>query len=210
MSRVQRDELPALNRDQRREQTRKAIIDAAWRLSRERGLTGWGLRDLGTQVGMRAPSLYVYFASKSALYDEMYAQGYRELRAAYHPLLAAEVPDEEKVRAGARIFFEFAVADSARLQLLFLRVIPSFVPSHTSYSLAGEALTELSHALHAIGISEPAAVDIWTAMLTGLATQQVSNDPGGTRWADVVDTAVDILLAGLAHSRTDGLRQCDP
>lgn len=204
---MQRDERPSLSRDQRREQTRQEIVDAAWRLSREHGLTGWGLRDLGTQVGMRAPSLYVYFASKSVLYDEMYAEGYRELRAAYQPLLGTDVPDEEKVRAGARVFFEFAVADSARLQLLFLRVVPSFVPSATSYALAGEVLAELSQALRAIGITQAGAVDIWTAMLTGLATQQVSNDPGGTRWKDVLDTAVDLLLKGLSGRPTNGFRQ---
>jgi AcrR family transcriptional regulator len=172
------------------------IIDAAWQLSSERGLTGWGLRDLGAQVGMRAPSLYVYFASKNALYDEMYAQGYRELRAAYQSLLTAELPAEDQLRAGARIFFEFAVADPARLQLLFLRVIPAFVPSATSYALASEVLDELAKALHSLGITDPAALDLWTAMLTGLATQQVSNDPGGSRWADVLDRSVDILLAG--------------
>lgn len=37
-------------------------------------------------------------------------------------------------------------------------------------------------------------------MLSGLATQQVSNDPGGSRWADLVDRAVDLLLAdAVAH-----------
>ncbi|MEW1953614.1 TetR/AcrR family transcriptional regulator [Terrabacter sp. NPDC080008] len=185
-----------LTRDQRRERTRQVIVDAAWQLSRERGLTGWGLRDLGAQVGMRAPSLYVYFASKNALYDEMYAQGYRELRAVYESLRTGDLGAEAQVRTGARMFFQFAVADSARLQLLFLRVIPSFVPSATSYALASEVLAELSQSLRAAGVIDPAALDIWTAMLTGLATQQVSNDPGGSRWADVVDRTVDILLAG--------------
>ncbi|MGZ4532365.1 MAG: TetR/AcrR family transcriptional regulator [Mycobacteriaceae bacterium] len=193
---MQPEQTPTLTRDQRRERTRRVIIDAAWQLARERGLTGWGLRDLGSQVGMRAPSLYVYFASKSALYDEMYAQGYRELRAAYQSLLTAELPAEDRVRAGAHIFFEFAVADSARLQLLFLRVIPGFAPSAPSYALASEVLAELAKALRAVGIIDPAALDLWTAMLTGLATQQVSNDPAGSRWADVLDSAVDILLAG--------------
>ena len=31
-------------------------------------------------------------------------------------------------------------------------------------------------------------------VLTGLATQQSSNDPGGDRWSRLVDTAVDRLL----------------
>src|SRR5918911_319177 len=67
--------------------TKQEIVDAAWRLARERGLAGWSLRDVAEAVGMRAPSLYVYFASKNALYDAMYADGYRQLLAAY-----ADVP----------------------------------------------------------------------------------------------------------------------
>lgn len=180
----------------RREQTRHRILDAAWQLSRERGLTGWGLRDLGASVGMRAPSLYVYFASKNDLYDAMFAQGYRELSASYDELRRSELEPQEKVRAGAHRFFDFAVSDSARMQLLFLRVIPSFVPSASSYALAEEIFAELASVLGEAGVTDPAAVDVWTAMLTGLATQQVSNDPGGRRWADVVDRAVDVLLAG--------------
>ena len=180
---------------ERRERTRQRILDAAWELSGERGLTGWALRDLGARVGMRAPSLYVYFASKHDLYDAMFAQGYEQLSAAYQELRGAELPAAEKVRAGAHTFFDFAVSDPARMQLLFLRVIPSFVPSAASYALAEEVYLELASVLAQAGVTEPAAVDLWTAMLTGLATQQVSNDPGGTRWAVLVDRAVDTLLA---------------
>lgn len=179
---------------ERREQMRLRILDAAWTLSRERGLTGWALRDLGEVVGMRAPSLYVYFASKNDLYDAMFAQGYQDLSATYRGLHTSDLPAAEQVRAGAHLFFDFSVSDPARMQLLFLRVIPSFVPSAESYALAEEVLAELAAVLTRAGVTEPACLDLWTAMLTGLATQQVSNDPGGRRWADLVDRAVDLLL----------------
>jgi len=48
--------------------------------------------------------------------------------------------------------------------------------------------------LAAAGAGSAKDVDLWTAVVTGLATQQVSNDPGGARWARLVDTAVDRLL----------------
>ncbi|MGN6246285.1 MAG: TetR/AcrR family transcriptional regulator [Motilibacteraceae bacterium] len=190
-------------RDERRERTRQRILAAAWELSGERGLTGWALRDLGTRVGMRAPSLYVYFTSKNDLYDAMFAQGYRQLIMAYQELRGADLPAAAKVRAGAHTFFAFAVSDPARMQLLFLRVIPSFVPSAASYALAEEVYAELAAVLAEAGLTEPASVDLWTATLTGLATQQVSNDPGGTRWAVLVDRAVDTRLAG-AQQPDDG------
>jgi AcrR family transcriptional regulator len=58
---------------QRHEQTRRDIVDASWALARERGLTGWALRDVADVLGMRAPSLYVYVDSKNAIYDAVFA-----------------------------------------------------------------------------------------------------------------------------------------
>ena len=177
----------------RRQETVRRILDAAWGLSRERGLTGWTLRDLGAQVGMRAPSLYGYAASKNALFDLMFADGYRQLR---ERIGAAERPDDphELVRRGAPLFVRFAAEDPARFQLLFQHTAPGFAPSAESMALARRPLDEMAVALAAAGVRDPADLDLWTAVLTGLASQQVSNDPGGDRWLRLVDRAVDRLL----------------
>ena len=180
-------------RELRREQTVRRILDAAWRLSRERGLTGWTLRDLGGEVGMRAPSLYEYAASKNALFDMMFADGYRQLG---NRIDAARRPDDpaELVRLGARLFVTFAAEEPARFQLLFQHTAPGFAPSVDSMALARRPLDDMAVALAAAGVRDPADLDLWTAMLTGLASQQVSNDPGGDRWLRLVDRAVDTLL----------------
>src|SRR5689334_13118648 len=105
-------DLPAVAspRALRRQETVRRILDAAWDLSRERGLTGWTLRDLGAEVGMRAPSLYEYAASKNALFDLMFADGYRLL---LEQVETAERPDDpaELVRAAARLFVSFAAEE---------------------------------------------------------------------------------------------------
>jgi len=177
--------------------TRREIVEAAWRLARERGLAGWALRDLATAVGMRAPSLYVYFASKNALYDAMFAEGYAELLARAGQLEEAQAAAApvDLVRAGARMFVDFCVEDPARLQLLFLRTLPGFEPSGESYAPAQQVFERMAAALAAAGLGAAEHIDLWTALLTGLATQQVSNDPGGDRWRRLVDPAVDMFLA---------------
>src|ERR1700680_5086923 len=68
-------------RAERREATRAEILDAAWELAREQGLAGLSLREVAAKVGMRPPSLYWYFDAKHAIYDAMFAQGYRQLLA---------------------------------------------------------------------------------------------------------------------------------
>lgn len=184
---------PQDRRRERRQATKLEICAAAWALSREKGLGGWSLRDLAAEVGMRAPSLYEYFDSKNAVYDALFAQGYDELlrRAGTASRRGAA---RTVCRRAAHTFFDFAVEDPARHQLLFLRTLPGFEPSPESYALATRALAELEDVLAAAGLGARRDIDLWTAVLTGLATQQLANDPGGTRWARLVDAAVDRLL----------------
>lgn len=180
-------------RSERRAATIAEILDAAWDQARERGLAALTLRDVAGAVGMQPPSLYGYFASKAAIYDAMFADGYRQLLE-----LRAELPvpaTEEDVKLGCRRWFEFAVEDPARYQLLFQRTIPGFEPSADSMVLAREALAWAEEALAAIGVATPGALDLLTALLTGLADQQLSNDPGGDRWGRLLDDALDMYLA---------------
>jgi hypothetical protein len=57
--------------------------------------------------------------------------------------------------------------------------------------------------LAAIGVHDQAGLDMWTAMMTGLTDQQISNDPGGDRWMQLVDRAVDMLLTDTAQHATN-------
>jgi AcrR family transcriptional regulator len=183
--------------------TKAEIVDAAWRLARERGLAGWALRDVAEAVGMRAPSLYVYFDSKNALYDAMFADAYEQL--------LARVDADERIRndspvvvlrASAELFVDFCVENPPGYQLLFLRTLPGFEPSESSYALARGALDRTAAVLARAGAGSPEQVDLWTALTSGLANQQVSNDPGGDRWRRLVDPAVDMFLATQTRSPT--------
>lgn len=200
---------PEGRRDRKSERhaaTRREIVDAAWALARERGLGGWSLRDVAEAVGMRAPSLYVYVDSKNALYDAMFADGYGALLARIDATPDSG-PPAELLRRAAHLFFDFCVEDPARHQLLFLRTLPGFEPSPPSYALAQAALDRLAEVLAATGARSPEALDLWTALFTGLATQQVSNDPGGRRWARLVDLSLDLFLASELVARRPASRR---
>jgi hypothetical protein len=103
----------------------------------------------------------------------------------------------------AHSFFEFCTTDSVRYQLLFQRTIPGFEPSPGSYAVALEALNALATAFAEVGVTDPAAVDLATAVFTGLTSQQLANDPGGDRWERLVDRAVAMLLAEIAPHLLD-------
>jgi len=187
-------------RARRREATKTEILDAAWAIVREEGLAVLSLRDVAARVGMRAPSLYQYFASKHAIYDAMFGQAARQaLDAVAGPL--ENTDPRAAFRTSARRIFEFATSDPARAQLLFQRTIPGFEPSPESYAPAVALLDWSRDRIAAVGITDPHALDMWTALISGLMSQQIANDPGGARWAVLIDDAVDMFLAKFSPDR---------
>ncbi len=102
---------------------------------------------------------------------------------------------------GVRRFLEFCTTDTARYQLLFQRTIPGFEPSAESFAPAIRALELVRERLALNGIRNPRHVDMWTALTTGLVDQQISNDPGGDRWARLID---DFVAMSLAYCQLDG------
>jgi hypothetical protein len=45
-------------------------------------------------------------------------------------------------------------------------------------------------------------MDLYTALMTGLSDQQISNDPGGDRWARLLDDALDMFLTHVRATTT--------
>lgn len=184
----------AAYRNRRLEWTRGAILDAAWEVARRDGVAALSLREVAAQVGMRAPSLYHYFASKAALLDAMYAQG----MAQFAELVQAIPADSDAVKAlrkRARAFVAAAVAEPARFDLLFQRPVPGFEPSpeHVAFALA--ILGGTRQAAAAAGIKTDRAFDLFMATIRGLIAMQIANEPGGDRWTRLVDEAVELSTA---------------
>lgn len=187
-------------RAERFEATRQEILDVAWELVSDDGLAGLSMRELGARVGLRAQSLYVYFPSKYAIYDAMFAEANRELldRRRRADLGADPVV---ALRHIARLFVDFCTEDMARYQLLFQRTIPGFEPSEESYALAREVLDGGRRVLAGAGVTEPADVDLYTGLISGLVAQQNANEPGGDRWTRQLDRVIDMYLAEVAPRR---------
>jgi len=196
---------PIRNRQaERRETTRSEILAAAWEVARAKGLADLTLRDVGARIGMRAPSLYSYYESKNAIYDAMFGQAWTDYLAVMD---AVEPALPRSPRAGlkkvAHTFFDYAVADLARHQLMNQRTIPGFVPSSESYAPAVQALDRTRGQLSRLGVNSPDKFDLFTALIGGLIDAQQANDPGGDRWARLLDQAVDMFAdhVGLGGSR---------
>jgi AcrR family transcriptional regulator len=190
------------------------ILEAAWKLAQEKGLTEFTLRDLAEQVGMRAPSLYSHFESKNAIYDAMFGQAWSDYeRIALAEL--SELPDSPRaaIRRVARVFFDYTVANPARHQLMNQRTISGFEPSTDSYAPAVRVFELGQQIFREFGLTDPSDFDIFTAIIAGLINQQLANDPGGTRWSALLDRATDIWADGVGippDPRTQSRRATQP
>lgn len=85
------------------------------------------------------------------------------------------------------IFPDISSSSSARSR--------DFEPSAGSFAPAVRALGVAHGHLAKNGVIDPRHLDLWTALITGLVDQQVSNDPGGDRWVRLIDDAVAMFLA---------------
>ena len=189
------------NRDrraERRSETRAEILLAARELCAANGLASLSLRELAQQIGLKAPSLYSYFESKNAIYDALFAQGCQQLLDGRPEPIPGDLLDG--IRAIMGYFVEFCVADPVRYQLLFQRTIPGFEPSAESYAISQNAMRLTRDWFADHGLDRPEVIDLFTAIGSGIAAQQNSNEPGGDRWTTLVD---DAALMFVRHIQAD-------
>jgi AcrR family transcriptional regulator len=195
-------------RAERREATRREILDAAWEIARRDGLAAVTLREVAGRIGMRSPSLYTHFDSKNAIYDAMFAQAWGKLCTVLDAMGPLPAAPRQAMLAGAEVFFDFAVADLARYQLMNQRTIPGFRPSDEAYAASVAAYEWMRATLRRCGVGAQADLDLWTAILGGFVDQQLANDPGGARWRRQLRRLVDMYCdeTGMPGPRLRGIR----
>jgi AcrR family transcriptional regulator len=197
-------EAPTDLRKRRHVAKRAAIVAEAWDLARRDGLAAISLRDVAERVALRQPSLYAYFDSKLALYDAMFADGNRQLLESVAELSEGSGDPREDLVLLVEACVRFSTEDPVRHQLLFQRTIPGFEPSAASYEVAVEFYRFGQERLAAAGVADPADVDLFTALIAGLAHQQVANDPGGERWVRLARPTIEMFLADIDRRTETG------
>jgi AcrR family transcriptional regulator len=186
---VATDAPPLDRRQRRRRETIEEVLDVAVAVMAEQGVAGLSLGEVARRMGIRPPSLYVYFLSKHALYDALFARGAQSLLDAVQ---AAEVfradddrPLDALLLAGSRSFVAWAVAHPTYSQLLFWRPVPGFTPSPEAYAPAVELIELVTQRFadlqrHQLIRDDVAAEQVtrdWTVVMSGVVSQQLSNAP---------------------------------
>ena len=175
-------------RHRRRLETIEEIVDVAVEVMTEYGVGGLSLGEVARRMGMRTPSLYVYFDSKNAVYDAVFARGWQgvleQMRRSY-----AELEDATDLPAyflsSARVFLVWMLEHPVHFQLMSWRPVPGYQPSAQAYAPAVEMLSA-AHAMFDVlqerGLFRPDAdtallLRTWTILTSGVMTQQMANAP---------------------------------
>ncbi len=99
---------------------RSALLDAAERTVRERGVQELSLREIARDVGVSHGAPRRHFPDRQALLDALAETGFGRLRAELRDAVDAAGEDfEERLHATAAAYVRFATADPALLELMF-------------------------------------------------------------------------------------------
>lgn len=113
---------------------RQDILTAARQIMQEAGVQGLSMRALGKAVGVTAPTLYDYFASKEEVLDALYREGALLLREAMEAAIAATEPGRARLRAMGAAYRRFALANPDLYLLIFGRVDAAYRPGDEQLS----------------------------------------------------------------------------
>jgi AcrR family transcriptional regulator len=179
---------PVDRRLRRRLETIEEIVDLAIDVMTEQGVGGLSLGEIARRMGMRTPSLYVYFDSKHAVYDAVFARGWRAIHEEIAPFYAGV---QEAIDLPAyflqtgKVFVGWMLAHPAQAQLMCWRVVPGYEPSPEAYEPAVAVIESSKRCFDALqerGLFRPECdtellLRTWTVLTSGVMTQQLANAP---------------------------------
>lgn len=199
-----------LSIQQRRRRNREEIIEDIVQIARdmirEDGAASLSFNAIARQLEIKPPSLYTYFDSKHAIYDELFRRGWQLLLQQTEAYITQDGTVYERLVRTCESYMRFAQENPDYYQIMFQRPVPNFVPSAASLALSFTTLDRFTVFLQNIlesegidpGIPYAEARDIIIALNHGLTELHLANNPelpvGEGRYGGLIHQAVEVLL----------------
>lgn len=208
------ENIPSVQQRRRRyrNEVLEDILTIARTMMRQDGVAALSFNEIARRLGMQPPSLYHYFASKNAIYDELFRRGFAEFarRMAERPGQDASLGDN--MQSAMETYMRFAQENPDLYQLMFQRPVPDFVPSPGSMAVSLDALgaaqnqflAALQREQIALAMRVEEALDLVIAFEHGLTELHLANNPelpaGAGRFGKLIPHAVQLILAAWQKS----------
>ena len=198
---------PLTRREQVRRETVEKILAIAREEMQEHGVAALSLGVIAKRLGMRTPSLYTYFDSKNAIYDELFRRGFLEFGRYMDERPNQDGSLHDNLLSAMSTYMRFAQENPDLYQLMFQRPVPGFVPSEASMAVSLARLEEGRSQFEPIfnsgeletDLPFEEARDIYIALQHGLTELHLANNPelpvGQGRFGKLVEQAVQLVLA---------------
>jgi AcrR family transcriptional regulator len=199
-----------------RHRTVEEALDHAVAIMAEGGVGSLSISEVARRMGMRAPSLYKYFASLHAVYDALFLRGLRANAVAIEEAVEGLPPGQARLRAGATATVRWSVEHPSLAQLLYWRPVPGFEPSPEVFAESRSAMEELRAELDATVAAGELAAEaatehgqrLFTVLISGVISQQLANEPGvpfdAGRFTALTADAIDLFLTRYQPSPAEG------
>ncbi len=168
---------------------RQAIIDEALahakQLLDEQGAGAVSMSEIARRLGMRAPSLYKYFPSINAIYDALFAEGYRLTLAAIEEAVDGLEPGLEHLLTACRAMMRASFEERGLGSLMYWRPLVGFEPSPPSFEpsvrISLLVRADLAAAVRRRELAKSADSDdarrLLSILIAGIYSQQAANEP---------------------------------
>jgi len=123
-------------RERYRAQVRAEVQELAWVQVTQTGASGLSLKAIAKQMGITAPALYRYFASRDELLTELILSVYRELAELVEAAAGARDADRDKLIATATALRDWALANPQRYLLIYGTPVPGYAAPPSATELA--------------------------------------------------------------------------
>jgi len=198
---------PADRRARRRQETIDEILDIAVGIMSEEGVNGLSLSEVARRLGVQPPSIYKYFPSLMAIYDELFLRGQSVHLEVMRDAMATADPGLEALIAGLEASGRWLLANRAVAELLFWRPVPRFEPSPGAMAISQEMIDIQRAALvDAVtagqlgpGADSDEAVFLISTLIIGVLSQAFANEPdlkwGTGRFTPLFPKLMRLLVA---------------
>lgn len=172
-------------RARRRQETIDEILVIAQKIMTEEGVNGLSVAEVARRLGVQPPSIYKYFPSLMAIYDELFRRGQTENLEVMRQAIDAAEPGMAAITAGLEASGRWLLAHRALGQLLFWRPVPRFEPSPEAFAPAIEMVAiqrvQLANAVARGEVGPEADSDeamyLISMLVTGVLSQAMANEP---------------------------------
>ena len=176
-------------RTRAKEDTKRAILEAATTLFEQRGYDGFSLRQVAEGIGYTATTIYLYFKDKDELLLAVCTEGFAGFGAALEAASKRITDPQLRIREIGRAYINFGLSHPVHYRVMFMQT-PDFVLSAanqpqddaSSYQIFLEAVTAAMRA-GVIPVADPLeTTNLLWAGVHGLVSLSLSSRGVVPKW----------------------------